>query len=83
VAFKALNENGKAVLILRERYGIVKAGRSIHLKAIISEWVSFHLRHKKEKFYKVKIISPANITQQYELPAVSETGVVMNFSNFK
>ena len=77
IAFKALNENGKAADIKGEV--LDSKGR------IVTSFESYHFGMGKFSFtpnrnetYKVKIISPANISQQFSLPAVNESGIVMN-----
>src|SRR5688500_8959208 len=79
IAFKALNENGKAADIKGEVWDN-KGNR-------ITSFESFHFGMGKFLFtpvkgmaYKVKITSPANISQQFELPVAAGSGVVMNFS---
>ncbi|HZI54407.1 MAG TPA: hypothetical protein VFD56_11910, partial [Chitinophagaceae bacterium] len=79
IAFKALNEHGKAADIKGEVWDN-KGNR-------ITSFESFHFGMGKFLFtpgkgmaYKVKITSPANISQQFELPVAAESGVVMNFS---
>ena len=79
IAFKALNENGKAADIKGEVWDN-KGNR-------ITSFESYHFGMGKFLFtpqigesYSVKIISPANISQQFELPKATEAGVVMNFS---
>ncbi len=79
VAFKALNENGKAADIkgevLDRKGNTITSFESYHFGM-----GKFLFTPQKGEVYKVKIISPAHITQQFELPSAGETGVVMNIS---
>ncbi len=79
IAFKALNENGKAADIKGEVWdnngNIVTSFESYHFGM-----GKFLFTPEKGKIYKIKITSPANISQQFKLPAAAESGVVMNFS---
>ena len=79
IAFKALNENGKAADIKGEVWD--SKGRKITtFESYHFGMGKFSFTPEKNETYKVKIISPANISQQFTLPPSSETGVVMNFS---
>jgi alpha-2-macroglobulin-like protein len=77
IAFKALNENGKAADIKGEVWD--NNGNKV------SSFESFHFgmgkfsfTPQKGKAYTVRVTSPVNITQQYKLPAASANGVIMN-----
>lgn len=79
VAFKALNENGKAADIK----GYIKDNKGDKVTA----FESYHFGMGKFLFtpqagqsYKVVITSPAGITQQFDLPCAASTGVVMHIS---
>jgi alpha-2-macroglobulin-like protein len=76
VAFKALNENGKAADIK----GVIKD----HNGNTITSFESYHFGMGKFLFvpqagtvYKAIITSPSNISQQFDLPAAVAGGVVM------
>jgi len=79
VAFKALNENGKAADIkgevLDSHGNKITSFESYHFGM-----GKFSFTPQKGESYKVKITSPANILQQFELPAATGSEVVMNFS---
>ncbi len=79
VAFKALNENGKAADI--KGYIINDKGNTI------TNFESYHFGMGKFLFtpqagqtYKAVVTSPSNIRQQFYLPAASVNGVVMQVS---
>lgn len=79
VAFKALNENGKAADI--KGYIINDKGNTI------TNFESYHFGMGKFLFtpqagqtYKAVVTSPSNITQQFDLPVASVNGVVMQVS---
>ena len=79
IAFKALNENGKAADIKGEVWD--SKGRKITtFESYHFGMGKFSFTPQKDETYEVKITAPANITQQFTLPASSGTGVVMNFS---
>lgn len=79
VAFKAVNERGKATDIK----GVVvdQDGKEV---AIIESYHfgmgRFVLTPESGKMYQVKITSPANIRQAYTLPVALANGVVMNLA---
>ena len=79
IAFKALNENGKAADIkgevLDSRGNKITSFESYHFGM-----GKFLFTPQKGESYRVRITSPANITGQFELPTATEGGVVMNFS---
>jgi len=79
VAFKALNENGKAADIkgevLDSHGNKITSFESYHFGM-----GKFSFTPQKGKHYKVRVTSPANISEQFELPVATESGVVMNFS---
>ena len=79
IAFKALNENGKAADIKGEIWDS-KGNKITSFESYHFGMGKFSFAPQKGAGYKVKIISPANISQQFGLPAIAETGVVMNFS---
>jgi TonB-dependent SusC/RagA subfamily outer membrane receptor len=79
IAFKALNENGKAADIKGEVWNS-KGNKVTSFESYHFGMGIFAFTPQKGEKYKVKIISPANISQQFELPSATETGVVMNFS---
>lgn len=77
IAFKALNENGKAADIKGEI--LDDQGRKV------TTFESYHFGMGKFAFtpqsgitYKAVITSPANINQQFTLPVASASGIVMN-----
>jgi len=79
IAFKALNEYGKATDVKGEV--LDNAGKKVAV------FESYHFGMGKFAFkpergvaYKAVITSPANIKQQFALPAASVAGVVMNIS---
>lgn len=79
VAFKALNENGKAADV--KGYITDNKGNTI------TTFESYHFGMGKFLFtpqagqtYKATITSPSNIKQQFDLPAASANGVVMQIS---
>lgn len=82
IAFKALNENGKAADIKGEIWDN-NGNKITSFESYHFGMGKFSFTPKKGERYKVKIISPANISQQFELPAASSTGVVMNLSKTK
>lgn len=82
IAFKAVNENGKAADIKGELVDS-KGNRLLSFESYHFGMGKFAFTPVKGEHYKVKIISPANITSDYELPAASENGVVMNLSKQK
>ncbi len=82
LAFKALNENGKAADIKGEI--LDNAGNKI------TSFESYHFGMGKCLFtpqagkkYKAIITSPANITQQFALPNATMHGVVMHIEKIK
>lgn len=79
IAFKALNENGKAAdikgAILDDRGRKIAAFESYHFGM-----GKFAFTPEKGVAYKAVITSPANIQQQFTLPAATASGVVMNIS---
>ena len=79
IAFKALNENGKAADIKGEVWDS-KGKKITTFESYHFGMGKFSFTPQKNETYKVRIISPANISQQFTLPASSGTGVVMNFS---
>ncbi len=79
IAFKVVNENGKAADIKGEI--VDDEGKRI------TTFTSYHFGMGKFEFtpqmgrsYKAKITAPTNILQQYQLPQAAGQGVVMNFS---
>lgn len=77
IAFKALNENGKAADIKGEI--LDDQGRKV------TTFESYHFGMGRFAFtpesgvtYKAVITSPANIKQQFTLPAAKASGIVMN-----
>jgi TonB-dependent SusC/RagA subfamily outer membrane receptor len=79
VAFKALNENGKAADINGEIWDN-KGNKITTFESYHFGMGKFLFTPRSGELYKVKIISPANISQEFQLPRPSETGVVMNVS---
>lgn len=77
VAFKAVNENGKAADIKGEILDS-KGKKITTFESYHFGMGKFSFTPRKDETYYVKIVSPVNISQQYTLPAVAETGVVMN-----
>jgi alpha-2-macroglobulin-like protein len=79
IAFKALNENGKAADIKGEvkdsKGNTVAVFQSYHFGM-----GKFTFTPKKGEFYKAIITSPSNIKQTYELPIAAANGVVMHIS---
>ena len=82
IAFKALNENGKAADIKGE----IRDSKGNR----ITSFESYHFGMGKFLFapqpgqtYKAVITSPANINQQYDLPFASANGVIMNIAKEK
>ncbi|MEP6674924.1 MAG: TonB-dependent receptor plug domain-containing protein [Ferruginibacter sp.] len=78
IAFKAVNENGKAADIKGEVWD--------NLGNKITSFESYHFgmgkflfTPREGKTYTAKIIAPANIKQEYKLPKASADGMVMNF----
>lgn len=79
IAFKALNENGKAADIKGEVWDN-NGNRITSFESYHFGMGKFLFTPEKGKIYRVKITSPSNIFQQFELPAAAGSGVVMNFS---
>jgi len=79
VAFKALNDNGKAADIKGEIWDS-KGNKVTSFESYHMGMGKFAFTPQKGEKYKAKIIAPANIKQQYDLPLASEEGVIMNFS---
>ena len=79
IAFKALNENGKAADIKGEVWDS-QGNRITSFESYHFGMGKFLFTPQKGERYKVKIISPANISGQFELPKAAESGVVMNFT---
>ena len=79
IAFKALNENGKAAdikgAILDDRGRKVATFESYHFGM-----GKFAFTPEKGVSYKAVITSPTNIHQQFTLPAATVSGVVMNIA---
>ena len=82
IAFKALNENGKAADIK----GVVKDSKG----STVATFQSYHFgmgkfsfTPKKDESYTAIITSPSNIKQTYELPLAAANGVVMHISKEK
>lgn len=79
IAFKALNENGKAADVkgeIRDEQG-----------KKVASFESYHFGMGKFAFtpergvaYKAVITSPANISQQFTLPVAKASGIVMNIA---
>ncbi|HUC82405.1 MAG TPA: TonB-dependent receptor plug domain-containing protein [Flavisolibacter sp.] len=77
IAFKAVNERGKATDIK----GMVVDQNGKEVTSIESYHFGmgrFVLKPESGKRYRVKITSPANITQTYACPLALNNGVVMN-----
>ncbi|MBS1509525.1 MAG: TonB-dependent receptor plug domain-containing protein [Bacteroidetes bacterium] len=79
IAFKALNENGKAADVK----GLIKDSKG----NVITAFESYHMGMGKFMFtpeagvaYKAIITSPAHITQEYALPVAADNGVVMHIT---
>jgi TonB-dependent SusC/RagA subfamily outer membrane receptor len=82
IAFKALNENGKAADIK----GDVVDNRGNKVASLESYHFgmgSFAFTPMKGLFYKVRITSPTNIVAEYPLPMAVPNGVVMNIQQDK
>lgn len=79
IAFKALNENGKAADVKGEVWD-GKGNKVASFESYHFGMGKFNFTPFRGESYKVKITAPANITQEYGLPAVNESGVVMNVS---
>lgn len=77
IAFKALNENGKAADIKGEVWDS-RGNKITSFESYHFGMGKFSFNPQKDESYKVKITSPANISQQFELPKAAETGVVIN-----
>lgn len=75
VAFKALNEHGKAVDV---------EGAIYHGDEKIGQFSSYHMGmgsfdfNPEQKAYNVRITKPAGIKSVYTMPAVHDTGLTMN-----
>ncbi len=82
IAFKALNENGKAADIkadvMDNKGNTVASFESYHFGM-----GSFAFTPQHGLFYKVKITSPTNIAAEYALPMALPNGVVMNLQQEK
>jgi len=79
IAFKALNENGKAADI--KGYVINDKGNTIiNFESYHFGMGKFLFTPQAGQMYKAVITSPSNITQQFELPVASANGVVMQVS---
>jgi alpha-2-macroglobulin-like protein len=79
VAFKALNENGKAADVKGDV--LDNAGNKIaSFESYHFGMGKFEFTPKKGVSYKVKLTSPSNITDTYSLPQVNQSGIVMNVS---
>jgi len=79
IAFKAINEFGKPVDIK----GVIKDNKGQIVAAFDSYKFGmgeFPFAPRSGENYTATITSPANINQQYPLPAVAPEGVVMNIS---
>ena len=79
IAFKALNENGKAADVK----GVVKDSRG----NIVSHFETFHFgmgkmlfTAKKGETYKAVITSPANITGEFPLPDAAPDGLALQLT---
>lgn len=79
VAFKALNENGKAADVKGDVWD--NAGNKV------ASFESYHFGMGKFQFapkhgisYKVKLTAPSNISSEFYLPQATASGVVMNMS---
>ncbi len=79
IAFKALNENGKAADVKGEVLDS-KGNKITSFESFHFGMGKFSFTPRKGETYKARIKSPANISQQFELPVATETGVVMNVS---
>jgi len=79
VAFKALNENCKAADIKGEVWDS-RGNKITSFESYHFGMGKFSIAPQKGLNYKVKITAPANITQQFDLPAAADNGVVMNVS---
>jgi len=77
MAFKAINEFGKPVDIKGDV--VDRSGNKIvSFESVRFGMGQFLFTPQKDETYSVKITTPANSTQQYELPHASAQGVVMN-----
>jgi TonB-dependent SusC/RagA subfamily outer membrane receptor len=79
IAFKALNENGKAADVKGDVWD--NAGNKV------ASFESYHFGMGKFQFtpkhgvsYKVKLTAPASISSEFYLPKATTSGVVMNMS---
>lgn len=79
VAFKALNENGKAADIKGDIWDDL-GNKIASFESSHFGMGKFSFTPQKGKSYSAKITSPLNITQQYKLPEAAATGVVMNLT---
>lgn len=77
LAFKALNENGKAADIKGEIWDDL-GNKVASFESYHFGMGKFSFKPQRDRIYTAKIISPVNISQQYKLPAASTNGVVMN-----
>lgn len=77
IAFKAVNEFGKPVDVKGEVLdGEGKVVQSF--ESLRFGMGQFSFSPQKEEIYRARITTPAQITQQYELPRASKQGMVMN-----
>ena len=79
IAFKALNENGKAADVKGEVWDN-NDNRVTSFESYHFGMGKFLFTPERGRTYKVKITSPSDISQQFELPVTAGSGVVMNFS---
>jgi TonB-dependent SusC/RagA subfamily outer membrane receptor len=77
IAFKALNENGKAADIKGDVIDN-KGNKIVSFESYHFGMGSFAFTPMRGLFYKVKITSPTNIAAEYPLPMAVPNGVVMN-----
>ncbi len=78
IAFRAINEHSKPVDIKGEVWD--DAGNKVAaFESYYAGMGKFPFTPAAGKNYKVKIISPLHIAQQYAFPAFTTDGVVMNF----
>lgn len=77
VAFKAVNEHGKAADIRGEIVDDL-GNRITGFESFHFGMGRFRFTPQKGRIYSARILSPVNIHQTYTLPPATESGVVMN-----
>ncbi|WP_166437242.1 TonB-dependent receptor plug domain-containing protein [Niastella caeni] len=80
IAFKAVNEHGKPVDVKGEVLDS-RGNKVASFDSYRFGMGKFLFTPQKGQTYTAKIITPANVSQQFALPQASVKGIVMNISN--